>query len=170
MDVQRDLGTCAPPLPLLVFLACSRWLCVVKDKSVDIFHYKWTCVKCKEVYSKMRQNFCKIELLKYGNGRMNSCKWFYFISVFIKAKVDKFFLWLCLKLKQSLAIGLVLETNIFVMLPFVPAPNWSANFDVPMETTHGTNLDSVGSDVWSTEEPMPAKETGWASFSDFTVR
>lgn len=48
------------------------------------------------------------------------------------------------------------------------APNWSANFDVPMETAHGANLDSVGSDVWSTEEPMPAKETGWASFSEFT--
>lgn len=48
------------------------------------------------------------------------------------------------------------------------APNWSANFDVPMETTHGAPLDSVGSDVWSTEEPMPAKETGWASFSEFT--
>uniref|UniRef100_A0A8D0GIS2 Uncharacterized protein n=1 Tax=Sphenodon punctatus TaxID=8508 RepID=A0A8D0GIS2_SPHPU len=47
-------------------------------------------------------------------------------------------------------------------------PNWSANFDVPMETSHGANLDSVGSDVWSTEEPMPAKETGWASFSEFT--
>ncbi|KAM5317141.1 serine/threonine-protein phosphatase 6 regulatory subunit 3 isoform 8-T9 [Glossophaga mutica] len=46
-------------------------------------------------------------------------------------------------------------------------PNWSANFDVPMETTHGTPLDSVGSDVWSTEEPMPTKETGWASFSEF---
>uniref|UniRef100_A0A8C9KJR3 Protein phosphatase 6 regulatory subunit 3 n=1 Tax=Panthera tigris altaica TaxID=74533 RepID=A0A8C9KJR3_PANTA len=47
-------------------------------------------------------------------------------------------------------------------------PNWSANFDVPMETTHGAPLDSVGSDVWSTEEPMPTKETGWASFSEFT--
>lgn len=47
------------------------------------------------------------------------------------------------------------------------APNWSANFDVPMETTHGASLDSVGSDVWSTEEPMPAKETGWVSFSEF---
>ncbi|XP_036918455.1 serine/threonine-protein phosphatase 6 regulatory subunit 3 isoform X18 [Sturnira hondurensis] len=46
-------------------------------------------------------------------------------------------------------------------------PNWSANFDVPMETAHGTPLDSVGSDVWSTEEPMPTKETGWASFSEF---
>lgn len=45
---------------------------------------------------------------------------------------------------------------------------WSANFDVPMETTHGAPLDSVGSDVWSTEEPMPAKETGWASFTEFT--
>lgn len=48
------------------------------------------------------------------------------------------------------------------------APNWSANFDVPMETAHGANLDSVGSAVWSTEEPVPAKETGWASFSEFT--
>ncbi|KAH1172161.1 hypothetical protein KIL84_007779 [Mauremys mutica] len=37
-----------------------------------------------------------------------------------------------------------------------------------METAHGANLDSVGSDVWSTEEPMPGKETGWASFSEFT--
>lgn len=62
------------------------------------------------------------------------------------------------------------------LLKFVPnelvagfsAPNWSANFDVPMETAHGASLDSVGSDVWSTEEPMPAKETGWASFSEFT--
>lgn len=52
--------------------------------------------------------------------------------------------------------------------PFISAPTWSANFDVPMETTHGAPLDSVGSDVWSTEEPMPAKETGWASFSEFT--
>lgn len=48
------------------------------------------------------------------------------------------------------------------------APNWSANFDIPMETAHGANLESVGSDVWSTEEPVPAKETGWASFSEFT--
>lgn len=47
-------------------------------------------------------------------------------------------------------------------------PSWSANFDVPMETTHGAPLDSVGSDVWSTEEQMPTKETGWASFSEFT--
>ncbi|XP_045711411.1 serine/threonine-protein phosphatase 6 regulatory subunit 3 isoform X6 [Phyllostomus hastatus] len=46
-------------------------------------------------------------------------------------------------------------------------PSWSANFDVPMETAHGTPLDSVGSDVWSAEEPMPTKETGWASFSEF---
>lgn len=52
--------------------------------------------------------------------------------------------------------------------PLFLAPNWSANFDVPMETTHGAPLDSVGSDVWSTEEPMPTKETGWASFSEFT--
>uniref|UniRef100_A0A452H3X5 Uncharacterized protein n=1 Tax=Gopherus agassizii TaxID=38772 RepID=A0A452H3X5_9SAUR len=37
-----------------------------------------------------------------------------------------------------------------------------------METAHGANLDSVGSDVWSTEEHMPGKETGWASFSEFT--
>lgn len=62
------------------------------------------------------------------------------------------------------------------LLKFVPnelhdgfsAPNWSANFDVPMETAHGASLDSVGSAVWSTESPVPAKETGWASFSDFT--
>ncbi|XP_053518874.1 serine/threonine-protein phosphatase 6 regulatory subunit 3 isoform X8 [Artibeus jamaicensis] len=46
-------------------------------------------------------------------------------------------------------------------------PSWSASFDVPMETAHGPPLDSVGSDVWSTEEPMPTKETGWASFSEF---
>ncbi|XP_007455059.1 PREDICTED: serine/threonine-protein phosphatase 6 regulatory subunit 3-like, partial [Lipotes vexillifer] len=46
-------------------------------------------------------------------------------------------------------------------------PSWSASFDVPMETTHGAPLDSVGSDVWSTEEPVPTKETGWASFSEF---
>lgn len=56
----------------------------------------------------------------------------------------------------------LLNSTIFL------APTWSANFDVPMETAHGTNLDSVGSDVWSTEEQMPAKETGWASFSEFT--
>ena len=52
-------------------------------------------------------------------------------------------------------------------LPLFLAPSWSASFDVPMETTHGAPLDSVGSDVWSTEEPVPTKETGWASFSEF---
>uniref|UniRef100_A0A452SKF6 Protein phosphatase 6 regulatory subunit 3 n=1 Tax=Ursus americanus TaxID=9643 RepID=A0A452SKF6_URSAM len=64
------------------------------------------------------------------------------------------------------------RSSAFVMIrnisPLFLAPNWSANFDVPMETTHGAPLDSVGSDVWSTEEPMPTKETGWASFSEFT--
>lgn len=59
--------------------------------------------------------------------------------------------------------------NLFLMsfMIFFSAPNWSANFDVPMETAHGASLDSVGSAVWSTEAPVPAKETGWASFSDF---
>uniref|UniRef100_A0A6I8P789 Protein phosphatase 6 regulatory subunit 3 n=1 Tax=Ornithorhynchus anatinus TaxID=9258 RepID=A0A6I8P789_ORNAN len=47
------------------------------------------------------------------------------------------------------------------------APAWSATFDVPMETGHGAGLDPWGSGVWSTEEPLPTKETGWASFLGF---
>ncbi|XP_069480212.1 serine/threonine-protein phosphatase 6 regulatory subunit 3 isoform X3 [Ambystoma mexicanum] len=44
--------------------------------------------------------------------------------------------------------------------------NWTTNFDVPMETAH--IIDPSESDVWSTEETMPSKETGWASFTDFS--
>ncbi|CAJ0966498.1 unnamed protein product, partial [Ranitomeya imitator] len=51
----------------------------------------------------------------------------------------------------------------------IGASNWPANFDIPMDTAHVAGLDSVGSDVWSTEEPLSAKESGWASFTDFTA-
>ncbi|XP_029438560.1 serine/threonine-protein phosphatase 6 regulatory subunit 3 isoform X3 [Rhinatrema bivittatum] len=46
------------------------------------------------------------------------------------------------------------------------ATNWTINFDVPMETANAFNMDAVGSDVWSTEQPIPGKETDWASFTN----
>ncbi|XP_051885599.1 serine/threonine-protein phosphatase 6 regulatory subunit 3 isoform X4 [Pristis pectinata] len=47
------------------------------------------------------------------------------------------------------------------------APGWTANFEVPMETTNITAANSSGPTLWSSGDAVP-QETGWATFSDFS--
>ncbi|XP_048401470.1 serine/threonine-protein phosphatase 6 regulatory subunit 3 isoform X2 [Stegostoma tigrinum] len=47
------------------------------------------------------------------------------------------------------------------------APGWTANFEVPMETTNITTANSNEAILWSSGDSVQ-QETGWATFSDFS--
>ncbi|XP_062917891.1 serine/threonine-protein phosphatase 6 regulatory subunit 3-like isoform X2 [Mobula hypostoma] len=47
------------------------------------------------------------------------------------------------------------------------APGWTANFEVPMETTNIAVANASGPTLWSSGDAVP-QETGWATFSDFS--
>ncbi|XP_059831908.1 serine/threonine-protein phosphatase 6 regulatory subunit 3 isoform X3 [Hypanus sabinus] len=47
------------------------------------------------------------------------------------------------------------------------APGWTANFEVPMETTNIAAANASGPTLWSSGDAVP-QETGWATFSDFS--
>ncbi|XP_032894813.1 serine/threonine-protein phosphatase 6 regulatory subunit 3 isoform X2 [Amblyraja radiata] len=47
------------------------------------------------------------------------------------------------------------------------APGWTANFEVPMETTNINASNSSGPTLWSSGDAV-SQESGWATFSDFS--